>query len=65
MIVLQLVAMVTKAEEWDVIKRIDKRTIEHSVVLASHSTQLEAILGVGLSPEFTNAMKEKINAKTR
>ena len=62
---MQLIAMVTKAEEWNVIKRIDKRTIEHSVVLASHSEQLDAILGASLSDEFTNLIKERFNAKTR
>jgi hypothetical protein len=59
MIVLQLVAMITKIEEWGVIKRIDKTTTEHSVVLASHSNKLDTILDFGFNTQTIQRMKEK------
>ena len=65
MIVLQLIAMITKIEEWGVIKRIDKSTREQGVVLASHSEKLDAILDFGFSPEFARYTKEQYDAKNR
>jgi hypothetical protein len=58
MIVLQLVAMLTKAQEWAVVQRIDRKTSEHTIVLASHSTKLDAILDFGLSHETKQKLKE-------
>lgn len=59
MIVLQLVSMVTKAEEWNVIKRIDKTISEHTIVLASQSTKIDTILEFGLSHETKQKLKEQ------
>ena len=59
MIVLQLVAMITKAEEWKVIKRIDKTTAEHTIVLASQSTKIDTIIDFGLSHETKQKLKDQ------
>lgn len=59
MIVLQLVAMMTKAEEWKVIKKIDKTINEHTIVLASQSTKIDTILDFGLSQETKQKLKEQ------
>jgi hypothetical protein len=59
MIVLQLVMMIIKAEEWSVIRRIDNRTNEHGIVLASHSTKLDAILDFGFNEKTTNWVQQE------
>jgi hypothetical protein len=59
MIVLQLVAMLTKAQEWAVVQLIDRKTSEHTIVLASHSTKLDAILDFGFNAETNKQMKEQ------
>lgn len=59
MIALQLISMLTKFEEWALIRRIDETTQEHGVVLASHSGKLNAILDFGFSPEFAQKLKDK------
>jgi hypothetical protein len=62
MIALQLVLMVTKAEEWSVVRRIDKTTQEHSIVLASHGKQLDSIVRGRFSDDFLEKIRVNYNA---
>ena len=68
MIALQLISMMTKLEEWSLIRKIDETTrsnatllMLHGSTLYAHERNFEAILDGAFSREFSEKIKRKLD----